>query len=256
MQLLLSIYRGLDPKEKLLVWVAVAALLVLALGGDGMGLVAGAQVVAAVGTLALAGLAYAQVKELRETRIAQERPQVIVDADYSSTDVINVVVRNIGKGAAKDITFEFSALMESPWSVGEDGEPTTLNELPYFEKGIDFLAPGAEISTLWATYIDLFPFLEKRGPTEGITVTSRYKSLTGESHETSWTINPLLLKGTAFTNEKGTKDPVKATEQISKDFHRVVSPIHKELKVSTETECQERRQERQQRREHQEDSGR
>ena len=49
------------------------------------------------------------IDEMRESRRAQERPQVIVDADYSHYFLIYVVVRNIGRGAAKDIAFDFSA---------------------------------------------------------------------------------------------------------------------------------------------------
>lgn len=216
-----------------------------------MDLVSVAQIASAVGTLILAALTFAyvlftrsMVKELRETRLAQERPQVIVDADYSSNDVINLVVRNIGKGAAKEITFEFSAPMESSWSLEEHSEAVPLNELPYFKKGLDFLAPGAEISTLWDSYIGLFPLLRDRGPEEGITITSKYKSLDGGSYETGWTINPLLLSGTLHTSEKGMKDLVKATERISKDLHKVVSSLNNELKVSTETERRQRREER------------
>ncbi len=143
---MLDFYRGLDPKEKVLVWaVAVAVVIVIfGAGGDNAGFVAGAQVMAATGTLALAGLAFAQVKELRETRIAQERPHVIVDADYYPDSRVNVVVRNIGKGAAKKITFSFSAPMVVSSNRGRiDSRP--LNESAYFKDGLDFLAPGAEI---------------------------------------------------------------------------------------------------------------
>jgi hypothetical protein len=57
------------------------------------------------------------VEEIREARIAEERPHVIVDTDHSEPPMVDVVLRNIGKGAAKDITFEFSATMEAPESI-------------------------------------------------------------------------------------------------------------------------------------------
>jgi hypothetical protein len=142
----LDFYRGLAPKEKALVWAVVIVGVVWIFGSGGI--VAGAQVTAALGTLALAGLAFRQVEELRETRIAQERPQIIVDADYYTDQRVNVVVRNIGKGAAKDITFEFSAPMVSSLSQREGSEIPPVNELEYFKRGIDFLAPGAEIVPL------------------------------------------------------------------------------------------------------------
>ena len=46
------------------------------------------------------------------------------------------------------------------------------------------------------------PLLREMGLQEGITVTSRYESLTGESYETLWTINPLLLPGDLYAAER------------------------------------------------------
>ena len=37
---------------------------------------------------------------------------------------------------------------------------------------------------------------------EGITVTSRYASLTGEPYETLWTINPLLIPGGLYAPQQ------------------------------------------------------
>jgi hypothetical protein len=238
----LNIYRSLGTKERALVWVAVVAVAVLvaSLVVGGAGLVAGAQIVAAVGTLALAGLAFAQVREMREARLAQERPQVIVDADYSPNGAVKVVVRNIGKGAARNITFDFSAPMVSSLSLREGSEIPPVNELPYFEMGIEFLAPGAEIVTLWDSAIGLFPVLRERGLEDGITITSKYWSLDGEYHETPWTINPLRI-ATVDTPEKEMRDLVKEVERIRKDFQKVIGPISKELRVSTATEREQRR---------------
>jgi hypothetical protein len=41
------------------------------------------------------------------------------------------------------------------------------------------------------------------GLQEGITVTIRYESLTGEFFETLWTINPLLMPGNLYAAESG-----------------------------------------------------
>jgi hypothetical protein len=234
---MLGYYRRLAPKEKALVWVAVIAGVVWIFGWGGI--VAGAQVTAALGTLALAVLAFRQVEELRATRIAQERPQVIVDADYEQSQIVHVVVRNIGRGAAKDISFEFSAPMESPRGRAP------INELPYFRRGLDYLAPGAEISCVWTSMIGLPDFLEARGLHDGITITTRYRGLadtpSDEPYKSSWTINPLLLVGKGYLAETGLKEVVGVLEKFQKDFHKVVNAWPAELKVSTETEREERR---------------
>jgi hypothetical protein len=57
-----------------------------------------------------------------------------VDADYTGRFTTNIVVRNIGHGMAKNITFEFSAPIQS--TSGAD-----ITELPYLKHGINFMAP-------------------------------------------------------------------------------------------------------------------
>ncbi len=172
-----------------------------------MDLSAIAQIATAITTVVLALVAYQQAKasqrqaqateetvnEMRESRRAQERPHVIVETDHSRPPYVFVVLRNIGKGAAKDITFEFSAPMESPQSADPGSLVKPVNEQPYFQRGMPFLAPGAEIRCLWGSMIDLAQFLRDRNLEDGITITSRYESLTGDSYETPWTVNPLLI---------------------------------------------------------------
>jgi hypothetical protein len=74
---------------------------------------------------------------VRKARDDQDRPQIIVDADYTGRFTTDIVVRNIGQGIAKNITFEFSAPLECP--TGPD-----ITELPYFKHGINFMAPQTE----------------------------------------------------------------------------------------------------------------
>jgi hypothetical protein len=88
------------------------------------------------------------LREMQESRLAREHPQVIVLAGYRQRRVIEFVVRNIGRGAAKDIAFEFSAPLESSISDQEHPEVISHNELPYFQEGLNFLAPGAEIGVI------------------------------------------------------------------------------------------------------------
>jgi hypothetical protein len=165
------------------------------------------QIATAITTVFLARWAYSQAKaaqqqaqateetvnEMRESRLAQERPHIIVEADHSRPTFVYIVVRNIGKGAAKNITFEFSDPIESPQSADPTSVMRPLNEQPYFQRGMPFLAPGAEIRCLWGSMIDLAQFLRDRNLEDGITITSRYESLTGDSYETPWTVNPLLI---------------------------------------------------------------
>ena len=45
--------------------------------------------------------------------------------------------------------------------------------------------------------------LEGKGLTEGITIVSHYEDRQGEGYESSWTINPLLLEGSGYSEYKG-----------------------------------------------------
>lgn len=184
------------------------------------------------------------VAEMKASRIAQERPQVVVDADYGRSPLVEVVVRNIGRGAAKDITFDFSAPMVSSLSVDEHTVAVPLNELSYFKEGIDFLAPGAEYATVWDSLISLRPVLEERGLEDGFTITSKYISLDGEYYETPWTVNPLLMEG-YHSPQKGVADAVgeltKEVSGIAETLGRAVDSTHGEVRISTDAERRERR---------------
>jgi hypothetical protein len=71
-----------------------------------------AQLLSSFGTLVVASGILYQGRQARKARDDTDRPQIIVDADYTGRFTTNVVVRNIGNGTAKNITFEFSAPLQ------------------------------------------------------------------------------------------------------------------------------------------------
>lgn len=161
-----------------------------------MDFVAFAQVASAVATVVLAVVAFLQVQEVRRARIEQQRPHVIVDADYGHRDVVSIVVRNIGVGAAKNISFEFSEPIESTLNHYRDNSKKFIvSDLPYFKEGIDYLAPGSEIRSGWDTYINLLNEPSSEHLREGITVTTRYQDLFDRHYATAWKIDPLKIEG-------------------------------------------------------------
>jgi hypothetical protein len=131
------------------------------------------------------------LKEMREERLSGGRPEVIVEARYSRFPKVDLAVRNLTGGVAKDITFDFSAPIE-------DSTGFVLSELPYFREGMTFLGPGEEIACTWDDFDPLIASLRKKGLNKGVTVTLGYKDLGGEHYETAWQINPLLYAGTRF----------------------------------------------------------
>ena len=199
-----------------------------------MDLATAAQLLSSTATLIVAAGILYQGREARKARNDEDRPQIIVDADYTGRFTTNIVVRNIGHGMAKNITFEFSAPIET--TSGED-----ITDLPYFNHGINFMAPQTDLASVWDSYQNVVQNLRAKGLTEGITITSRYEDRQGESYETEWTINPLLLEGSGYSEYKGYEDEVqaledqaRALERIAKDIRQAVDQRHEDGRESAE----------------------
>jgi hypothetical protein len=188
-----------------------------------------AQILSSLATFVVAAGILYQGREARKARDDQDRPQIIVDADYTGRFTTNIVVRNIGHGMAKNITFEFSAPIET--TSGED-----ITELPYFKHGINFMAPQTDIASVWDSYQNVVQNLRAKGFMEGITITSRYEDRNGESYETAWTINPLLLEGSGYSEYKGYEDEVQALEDQARALERIAGDIRQAISHRHEDE--------------------
>jgi hypothetical protein len=181
-----------------------------------------AQILSSLATFVVAAGILYQGREARRARNDEDRPQIIVDADYTGRFTTNIVVRNIGHGMARNITFEFSAPIES--TSGSD-----ITELPYFKHGINFMAPHTDIATVWDSYQNVVQNLRDKGLTEGVTITSKYEDRQGESYETEWTINPLLLEGSGYSEYKGYEDEVQALEDQARALERIADDIRQAI---------------------------
>jgi hypothetical protein len=185
-----------------------------------------AQVLSSLATFVVAAGILYQGREARRARDDEDRPQIIVDADYTGRFTTNIVVRNIGHGIAKNVTFEFSAPLQS--TSGYD-----VTELPYFREGINFMAPQTDLPTVWDSYQNVVENLRAKGLTEGITITSHYEDRNGEPYQTAWTINPLLLEGSGYSDYKGYDDEVQAQEDQARALEKIAEDIE-ELKSAME----------------------
>jgi hypothetical protein len=191
-----------------------------------------ARVLSSLATFVVAAGILYQGREARRARDDEDRPQIIVDADYTGRFTTNIVVRNIGHGTAKNITFEFSAPLQS--TSGND-----ITELPYFRNGINFMAPQTDLPAVWDSYQNVVANLKDKGLTEGITITSNYEDRQGERYETKWTINPLLLEGSGYFDYKGYEDEVQALEDQARALERISEEVA-ELKVAMGRNYEER----------------
>ena len=150
---------------------------------------------------------WATVEEMRAEHAAGGgRPLITVSEDYANLPNISLIVQNVGQGPAKDISFEFSAPVES-----SDG--LVLSDLPFFAEGMTSLAPGAKIGCYWDTLDNLLPLVKEGKISSHITVTVRYKDLNLNPLEHEWDINPRLYEGIRNVDYGGMTDLVDLLER-------------------------------------------
>ncbi|HZN71521.1 MAG TPA: hypothetical protein VFC00_07545 [Micromonosporaceae bacterium] len=105
-----------------------------------------AEVMTALIAFAAVVFAWSQVREARRTREAQAQPYVVVLLEPSAASgiLMDLVVRNYGTTAARDVRLEFdpSPMRTVPPGQGEP-QPVWLPEM------ISILAPGQEWRTFW-----------------------------------------------------------------------------------------------------------
>jgi hypothetical protein len=171
-------------------------------------------VVIALGYYAMVRVTRKSVEEMRAQRLAGGRPMVIVDDNYDNLPEIDIMIRNMVGGPAKDITFEFSAPVE-------DSSGYVISDLPIFKNGLAFLSPESEIGVYWDHLDSLLPYLREKGLEDGIRVTTRYKDLAGYSYETEWKLNPFVYEHRRYVKHRDIGDLVdvveKAVEKLSPD---------------------------------------
>jgi len=152
------------------------------------------------------------LEEMRSQRTAMGRPLVIVQEDYESLPELDVAIRNVSEGAARDIEFEFSAPIES-------SNGFVISDLPYFKYGLDFLPPQGEITCYWDELDSLLPYLESKNLQNGIHVTVRYRDLSDALYQSQWRLNPFLYKDTRIVRRKGMGDLVNAVERLERSMN-------------------------------------
>jgi hypothetical protein len=127
--------------------------------------------------------------EMREQRISGGRPRVLIEARYANLPRVDLVARNSGVGAARNITFELSNPL-----VSSDG--FVVSDLAYLRRGMDFLGPGEEVACVWDELDPLLATLREKGLEDGIAVRVRYTDLGNQAYDHQLRINPLLYEET------------------------------------------------------------
>ena len=183
----------------------------------------GTLVTAAVAVLA-AGFAALQVRELRRTREDQTRPFVIVDIQPGPawSNLLDLVVENIGSTAARDVRFFF----EPPLQQSNDsGYP--IGESALIRDGIRMLPPGRRIRAFFDTSHER----SKGELPMRYDVTVQLKDARGRVQpDQNYTIDLAYMYGTTQVREYGLHDAAKALSEIHKSIKKWAD-IHGRLRV-------------------------
>jgi hypothetical protein len=145
------------------------------------------------------------LEEMRIQRLAGGRPTVIVTDNYNNLPEVDLVIRNMVGGPAKEITFEFSSPIE-------DSSGFVISDLPIFRDGLDFLAPNGEISIYWDNLDSLLPHFREKGLEKGFWVKTRHKDLAGFRYETEWHLNPFIYEHRRYVTHRTIGDLVDVVE--------------------------------------------
>jgi hypothetical protein len=97
----------------------------------------------------------------------------------------------------------------------ESSDGLVLSDLPFFEEGLNSLAPGAKLGCYWDTLDNLLPLAKEGKIASDIAVTVRYKDLNPLEHE--WDINPRLYEGIRNVDYSGMTDLVEVIDRKIED---------------------------------------
>lgn len=151
----------------------------------------------------VAGATIWYVIETSKLRKAQTEPSVVVylDVRVRSPWIVSVVVKNVGAGIARDVSFSLEKVMiPSEASADTKDLEKFLGVLQQgmFKSGIPVLAPGQEIQIRWGMY----ELLSKHFKELPISVRVRSKSARSkEKYEASFELNLKCLS-------QGDADPI------------------------------------------------
>ncbi len=171
-----------------------------------------AQIAAAVGTAAIAVITFAyvlatraMVNEMRTAREAQQRPYVVLDLDYPRATICDMIIKNVGNGAAVDLRVTFDPDLEYQKSGRK------LSELPIFNEN-RFIVPGRELRFFYGSLTGKSPPTEE----QGIKASLEYRDTEGKVYTDEIIVNPYLRRQLYFIEEKTFSDLVKAVERVNR----------------------------------------
>ena len=173
-------------------------------------LAAGATVVLALLTLAYVLLTRNMVKEMKTARETQQRPYIIIDFEFYKTSLCDMVIKNVGNGAAFDvqINFEPDVIYREP--------DIKLSDLPVFQQ-LNFFPAGKEIRFFFRSMIDKSDGNIQKQFDAKLT----YKDSGGKVYNEILSLDLTWHSKLMFVSVKNFDDLVKTVEEIAKSNDKI-----------------------------------
>lgn len=164
----------------------------------------------------------------------QQDPDVVVYAipDARRPSIINLVIENIGKGIARDVTFTSDAPVPQKAFGFEDApKPEVMMSGPLV-RGIPFLPSGDKRVITWGQYGGLLAGL----PTDPLSVTAHYRSQPSlrflpKKHKTCSQIDLRSFEGTDVSDHNWDKKTAEQLEKIARTLQSLREPSSSALRV-------------------------
>lgn len=194
----------------------------------------------------------AQIEQLNEIKKEAMRPNVVVNVQPSMVSISfwDVVIQNLGKGIAQNVTFEFKNIDGTVATTENNHLKTIFGKLSLFENGCSSLGLGQSIKSFLFGFGDL-----KRDVGEvelfdqKIRLMIKFEDADGNPYINLLDIDFNDYKGVSTLG--GSTDPTysifKELENIRKIFEPVFKRGNKRLKIDS-FNSQDRKQEMEQRR--------
>jgi len=163
----------------------------------------------------------------------QRDPEVVVYAlpDPRRPSIINLVIENVGKGAARNVNFEASRwIPERAFGIEDAPEPKRMKDGPLIQ-GIPSLGAGEKRIITWGQ----FSGLTKGLGNDVLDITATYLSrpalrLTDQKHRNISRIDIKSFEGTDASDNNWDKKSAEQLEQIAKSMSSLIDIQQKALK--------------------------
>lgn len=163
------------------------------------------EAVGVLATFVVAILTFRTVSEMKETRISQTRPHIIVDIIIrKGRPIFDLIIKNIGNGIGYNFSSEWN-----PELIDSKGQNYSDMNMA---KNINYLPPDKEITTLFDSTISYYQ--KKPQLPRSYVVKVSYEDEYSNSYEDEFTIDLSIYENISYLSEKSLNNVVKVLEQI------------------------------------------